>query len=168
MIIQATSSRKSSRAFKFLLPEAPQRTRTAWLTCSFPPCKSPVCHHGDVPSETVGKAGGDWSTWLLAAAHLDASRILARSKLTINPLLHSPGAYQGQHHISCWARNGRIPSRCRQLFWWTQSEVSLLLPASPPHPPSACVRMREARRARLLGRCLRGPGIRWISASRPC
>ncbi|CAO2624452.1 Cyclin-dependent kinase 16 [Lemmus lemmus] len=56
MIIQDTSPRKSSRAFKFLFPEAPQRTRTAWLTSSFPPCKSPVCYHEGVPSETVGES----------------------------------------------------------------------------------------------------------------
>lgn len=95
MVIQATSPRKSFRAFKFLPPEAPQRTRTAWLTRSFSPCKSPVRHHGDVPSDTVGKEGGDSHAWLLAAAHLDATRFLARSKLTINLPLHPPGAVPG-------------------------------------------------------------------------
>lgn len=95
MVIQATSPRKSFRAFKFLPPEAPQRTRTAWLTCSFSPCKSPVGHHGDVPSETVGKEGGDPHAWLLAAAHLDATRFLARSKLIITLPLHPPGAVPG-------------------------------------------------------------------------
>lgn len=164
MVIQATSPRKSLRAFKFLPPEAPQRTRTASLTCSFSPCKSPIHHHGDVPNETVGKERGDWHAWLLAAAHLDASRFLARSKLTINPPPYIPLApFQGQRHIPCWARNGRIPSHCRRLFWYTQSEVSLL-PASHP-PPSVCVRMRGARRARLLGRWLGGSGICCVSAS---
>lgn len=95
MIIQDTSPRKSSRAFKFLFPEAPQRTRTARLTSSFPPCKSPVCYHEGVPSETVGESKGNWYAGLLAATHLDAIKILARSRLTTNPPLHTPGAVPG-------------------------------------------------------------------------
>lgn len=149
MVIQATSPRKSFRAFKFLPPEAPQRTRTAWLTWSFSPCKSPVRHHGDVPSETVGKEGGHWHAWLLAAAHLDASTFLARSKLLTHFYIPSLAPFQGQRHIPCWARNGRTPSRCRRLFWSTQSEVSLPLPASPPpFPPSACACACAERGAR--------------------
>lgn len=81
MIIQATSLRKSSGDFKFLFSEAPQRTGAAWLTSLFPPCKSLLCRHGDVPSETLGEGGVDWHPGLRAATHLDASKILASSKL---------------------------------------------------------------------------------------